>query len=394
MCNHINKPKPASYKEALMHEIYCSEIEQEGIDTVVGTADVIEELNDETNGKVEEVPSIGFCSFCMESGQYMNKCECRGIFNLEPNVDAFYSEGEEDESIKEVESDDEDDNPPPLKERNPSGSTAGYNSDDEDEDEVILIEMRRGDIQESQTPKLYTHGVPMWGWCNICGRAGYYALACSCQGHYTEEINPRIYDANQSDDQDNILEFMYRITKKKNTNEEVHHVQANYSTDTTEEFLGDTGATTHIVNKINGMTKISRDNLGQMKVGNGELTSVVAKGTLTMKTKEGHEVRLNNTHVVPNITKNIISITQLLHEGWKLGGTKKEMFLNKGQKSIMFTAKEKNPYYSQLKRTEDDMNEVNTVNTCPVTKSLGKIQFWGYSTRSCIISAKFAAGKL
>jgi hypothetical protein len=215
MCNHVNKPKPASYKEALMHEIYCSEIEQEGIDTVIGTADAVEELHEETNVEEEEVPSIGFCSFCMESGQYMNECECGGIFSLEPNVDALYSEGEEDESIKEVESDDEDDNPPPLKERNPSGSTAGYNSDDEEEDEVILIEMRRGDIQESQVPKLYTHGVPMWGWCNICGRAGYYALACSCEGHYTEEVNPRIYDSNQSDDQDNILEFMYRITKKK-----------------------------------------------------------------------------------------------------------------------------------------------------------------------------------
>jgi hypothetical protein len=37
-----------------------------------------------------------------------------------------------------------------------------------------------------------------------------------------------------------------------------------------------------------------------------------------------------------------------------------EMILNKGQKSIVFTAKEKNLYYSQLKRIEDDMNEVNT----------------------------------
>jgi hypothetical protein len=145
MCDHMYKkssPKPTIYKEALMHEIYYSEIEQEGIDMVTGTTEAIKEENDATNVEENE-QNVGFCSFCTQSGQYMTECKCGGIF-------------------KEIESDEESKTMPSLKERNSSRSTAGYNSDDEEEeDKIILIEMKRGDIQNSETPKLYTHGVPM-----------------------------------------------------------------------------------------------------------------------------------------------------------------------------------------------------------------------------------------
>ena len=52
-----------------------------------------------------------------------------------------------------------------------------------------------------------------------------------------------------------------------------------------------------------------------MKVGNGEITRVTDKGELLVETTTGARFVRHNTHVVPGITKHIISITQSLREG-------------------------------------------------------------------------------
>ena len=82
-----------------------------------------------------------------------------------------------------------------------------------------------------------------------------------------------------------------------------------------EEFLGDTGVTTHIVKNNSCIMNPTNVNLGGMKVGTGDITEVTAKGELKVMDENGTSLVLKSTHIVPGITRNIISMTQLMYEG-------------------------------------------------------------------------------
>ena len=43
-----------------------------------------------------------------------------------------------------------------------------------------------------------------------------------------------------------------------------------------------------------------------------------------MKTAEGTEVELKDVHVVPGVKKNIISVFQLVEDGWNSMATEKD----------------------------------------------------------------------
>ena len=54
---------------------------------------------------------------------------------------------------------------------------------------------------------------------------------------------------------------------------------------------------------------------------------------------------------MPNITRNIVIIAQLLKEGWKLGGTKNQLVLKKDDKVIKFARdNESGLYLMSLKK--------------------------------------------
>ena len=82
-----------------------------------------------------------------------------------------------------------------------------------------------------------------------------------------------------------------------------------------EEYLGDTGETTHIVKNNNFLCDTMKTDLCGMKVGTGAITKVTEKGLLDTIDNFGTEITLYNVYVVPGITRHSISITQLLREG-------------------------------------------------------------------------------
>ena len=54
-----------------------------------------------------------------------------------------------------------------------------------------------------------------------------------------------------------------------------------------------------------------------MKVGTQAVTRVIEKGDLRLMYMNDVKFDLHNTtYVVPGITKNIVGITKMLHEGW------------------------------------------------------------------------------
>ena len=129
-----------------------------------------------------------------------------------------------------------------------------------------------------------------------------------------------------------------------------------------ERFLADTGATTHIVKENTCLYKKRRANLCGMKVGTGAVTRVTEKGDLNLQDMNGVVFTLHKVHVVPAITRNIISISQLLREGWQLGGTREVLTMTKDGDTIIFERDNVSElYFVRVKRMEGPVvtGEVN-----------------------------------
>ena len=75
------------------------------------------------------------------------------------------------------------------------------------------------------------------------------------------------------------------------------------------------GATTHIVRDNECMYKLRKADLCGMKVDTGAVTRVNEKGNLKLMDMNDTGFVLDNVYFVPGITRNIISITEMLFEG-------------------------------------------------------------------------------
>ena len=131
--------------------------------------------------------------------------------------------------------------------------------------------------------------------CRVCDKVGTFGQVCVCGNLYIKLLGQTVSG---------------EVNMVTVVEEEV------------ENFLGDTGASTHIVRENRHVYKRRRADLCGMKVGTGQVTRVTEKGELKVMDQNGTVFVLEYVHVVPGITRNIISITQLLHEGWQLSGTR------------------------------------------------------------------------
>ena len=107
-----------------------------------------------------------------------------------------------------------------------------------------------------------------------------------------------------------------------------------------DRWLGDTGAQCHVraANKSDtGTTSMS------VKMGNNTQASVLKKEDIVIKDELGTQIRLNDTRVVKGMTMNVISLLQLVEEGWNMTTKtvkgKKYIYMNKNGNRVFSSQK-------------------------------------------------------
>ena len=84
-------------------------------------------------------------------------------------------------------------------------------------------------------------------------------------------------------------------------------------------WVFDTGSVAHICNSMQSLTKNRRVARGEMdlRVGNKEKVAALAVGTLPLLLPSGFIMELNNCYCVPAMSRNIISTSCLMAEGYE-----------------------------------------------------------------------------
>ena len=123
------------------------------------------------------------------------------------------------------------------------------------------------------------------------------------------------------------------------------HLQSNESNDGYLQCLGDTGAQMHVLKSDRSLTNEVVNKHSKIIGCTGIESPVLKQGDVVLGTRDGDDLELKNVRVVPGCSKNIISMTQLMSEGWIItSGDNSAMMMRHGKKQIVFKKLEKNLY--------------------------------------------------
>ena len=104
------------------------------------------------------------------------------------------------------------------------------------------------------------------------------------------------------------------------------------------QVMGDTGAQSHVFQEQGGpLENVRSDNIqinGCMQNDQGSRS--IQHGDAKLQTRDGVVLDLFNVKIVPDIIRNIISIGQLIDEGWKLEPSTDTLVLKKDQDKLLF----------------------------------------------------------
>lgn len=73
---------------------------------------------------------------------------------------------------------------------------------------------------------------------------------------------------------------------------------------------------------------IDKNHYGYVKMANGVKLKIYQKDNVIIEDEVGNSLELNNRRVVDGITTHIISLTQLMREGWTMKRAKKRILLS------------------------------------------------------------------
>ena len=120
---------------------------------------------------------------------------------------------------------------------------------------------------------------------------------------------------------------------------EVSFMAINESTKNSDLWIGDTGASTHMKNTLDGLYNLQKEEI-TVKIGNGLRLKSTTIGSLKgiVEQNDGTKINvvLNDVAYVPELTANLFSITKALQNGFKLSNEENIMILSKGSKTIKF----------------------------------------------------------
>ena len=114
------------------------------------------------------------------------------------------------------------------------------------------------------------------------------------------------------------------------------------------KILADTGAQGHVFKDGGPMCNVKSKNLPSIVGCSGDMSSAKKMGDAIMKARDGTAFNGNTVKIMPGIQRNILSVTQMMSEGWTMKGEKEQIILTLGDKSrLKFRLLEKNLYYAK-----------------------------------------------
>ena len=158
------------------------------------------------------------------------------------------------------------------------------------------------------------------GKCRKCGKQGHNAVDCKSDmkgvcfecgedGHFARDC------PNKDKSSTGKLGMLVGITMS------VHDKD---KTEGSERYLMDSGASCHVVSDVKLLTNVETAD-DAIIIGDKSEMQVKQQGVLTLATKDGNQLRLEQVKVVPSIAKNIISVDRVMGTGNKVSMTSEVM---------------------------------------------------------------------
>ena len=126
-------------------------------------------------------------------------------------------------------------------------------------------------------------------------------------------------------------------SEKETSDNKVSFVAINKSTKKSDLWIGDTGASTHMKNTIDGLFDLRKEET-IIRIGNGEGLKSTTIGTLKAIVEQADgtkmDVILKNVAYVPDLATNLFSITKAMENGFEVSSKGNIMSLSKGSKVI------------------------------------------------------------
>ena len=100
--------------------------------------------------------------------------------------------------------------------------------------------------------------------------------------------------------------------------EEQLFVASCFATNTTpESWLIDSGCTNHMTYDRELFKDLDETTISKVRIGNGALIEVKGKGTVAIESLSGLKL-ISDVLYVPEINRNLLSVTQLLEKGYEV----------------------------------------------------------------------------
>ena len=229
-----------------------------------------------------------------------------------------------------------------------------------------LIAALKGEANKSKN-----NGIKFKGKCFNCDKAGHRASECRSpkkDSNDDDDVN-NLMVANvefEDDDVESYEEVGVNTADDSEYWSEPEYVmiatitfddtEINHVTDFTYmDMLGDTGAQGHVFPPTQDMMK--RRTTEVVKMANGSKSAIYQRDNCTIQDEVGNEVFLNGRRVVGDIVTPILSLTQLMDEGWTMKSgqnkTHKFIYMDKNGSRLTFVEKKKNLFYLTARVTQE-----------------------------------------
>jgi len=100
-----------------------------------------------------------------------------------------------------------------------------------------------------------------------------------------------------------------------------------------------------------------RHHYGYVKMANGAKSKIYQKDNVIIEDEVGNSLKLNNRRVVDGIATHIISLTQLMREGWMMKGANNKdtpfIYMSKNGTRLTFMENKMNFFYLKAKGVDE-----------------------------------------
>jgi hypothetical protein len=144
-------------------------------------------------------------------------------------------------------------------------------------------------------------------------------------------------------------------------------------------WIADTGATVHSTSNKSLSSDWVEENDTVIAMGNGQKEDAVFKGSVKGVAMDSNgklqvNIILSDVMYIPNGRYNLISITKIMKQGWKLEGNGDELSLSHGNKKLTFN-KKIHTAKGLLYAVEIKPNHEISAVTSESSKVAGEVQF-------------------